>query len=99
MAALTCHAGMHFPLGHFYYWLRDPRTGKSLQIDGEWMERLPRDLRHRIEAAEGRAIELAPIDLVIICDIHARMLHDRSLGFYERFIGIDFSKIGKRVAQ
>ena len=87
---------MRFPLGHFTYWLRDPGTGKSLQIDGTWIDCLPRDLRHRIETAEGRAIELAPIDIVIFCDIHARMLYDRSLSFYERFIGIDFSKIGRR---
>ena len=75
----TCPAGVRSINGLSAYWIRSPRTGKTLEIAGPsgWLDQVDQRVRGRIAqaAATGRhASEFTRDELLAFADIHARMM-------------------------
>ena len=74
----TCAAGVRNINGLSVFWIRSPRTGKTLEIAvSGWLDQIPVRVRGRIAqaAATGRhASDFTRDELVAFADVHARMM-------------------------
>ena len=74
----SCAAGVRNINGLSVFWIRSPRTGKTLEIAvSGWLDQIPVRVRGRIAqaAATGRhASDFTRDELVAFADVHARMM-------------------------
>lgn len=74
----TCPAGIRQTNGITLFWIRSPRTGKTLEIaKSGWLDQVDQRVRGRIAqaAATGRnAADFTRDELLAFADVHKRMM-------------------------
>lgn len=74
----TCPAGVRYANGCTLYWIRSPRTGRTLEIAvSGWLDQVPARMRGRIAQAAAcgrRTTDFTRDELLAFADVHARMM-------------------------